>query len=205
MIMNTAVRSREAVQRARRGVLMSQALAESGTGGPVELDGGERLQILDALITSIAGTYAHLPAKRAAYASDPVQALTLLRRRAADLSDTEFNRAVSTIITGLRDAHTRYIGPSTLRDQVPVLPFLVEQYGLEPRPRYLVSKINTDVIDDPDFQPGVELQSWNGAPFARAVEDNPDFETGRRADSRRARGLEWLTFRALDSGPPPEG
>lgn len=87
--MNTAVRSPEAVQRARRGVLMSQALAESGTGGPVELDGGERLQILDALITSIAGVYAHLPAKRAAYASDPVQALTLLRRRAADLSDTE--------------------------------------------------------------------------------------------------------------------
>ena len=50
------------------------------------------------------------PAKRAAYATDPVQALTLLRRRAADLSDTEFNRAVSEIITGLRDAHTRYIG-----------------------------------------------------------------------------------------------
>ena len=92
MIMKTAVRSREVVQRARRGVLMSQTLAESGTGGPVELDGGERLQILDALITSIAGAYAHLPAKRAAYASDPVQALTLLRRRAADLSDTEFNR-----------------------------------------------------------------------------------------------------------------
>ena len=107
--MNTAVRSREAVQRARRGVLMSQALAESGTGGPVELDGGERLQILDALITSIAGTYAHLPAKRAAYASDPVQALTLLRRRAADLSDTEFNRAVSAIVTGAtRRAHPLY-------------------------------------------------------------------------------------------------
>ena len=160
--MSTAARSPDAVRRARRGVLMSEALAESGSAGRVDLDGGERLQILDTLITSIAGAYAHLPAKRAAYASDPVQALTLLRRRAADLFDTEFNRAVSAIITGLRDAHTRYIGPSTLRDQVAVLPFLVEQYGPESRPRYLVSKINTDAVEGPAFQPGVELEAGTG-------------------------------------------
>ena len=54
------------------------------------------------------------------------------------------------------------------------------------------------------FQPGVELQSWNGAPFARAVEGHADFETGGRADSRRARALESLTFRSLDYGPPPD-
>jgi Peptidase family S41 len=202
--MSTAARSPDAVRRARRGVLMSEALAESGSNGQVDLDGGERLQILDTLITSIAGAYAHLPAKRAAYASNPVQALTLLRRRAADLTDTEFNRAVSAIITGLRDAHTRYIGPSTLRDQVAVLPFLAEQYGPESRPRYLVSKINTDAVEDPEFQPGVELEAWNGAPFARAVEIHADLETGGRPDSRRARALESLTFRALDYGPPPD-
>jgi hypothetical protein len=196
LIMSTAARSPDAVRRARRGVLMSEALAESGSDGRVDLDGGERLQILDTLITSIAGAYAHLPAKRAAYASDPVQALTLLRRRAADLSDTEFNRAVSAIITGLRDAHTRYIGPSTLRDQVAVLPFLVEQYGPESRPRYLVSKINTDAVEDPEFQAGVELEAWNGAPFARAVENHADLETGGRPDSRRP-APESLTFELL--------
>jgi hypothetical protein len=204
MIMNGAARSAEMIKRARRGVLLSAALAESGAARPMDLDGGQRLQVLDTLIASISGAYAHLPAKRAAYASDPVQALTLLRRRAADLSDTEFNRAVSALITGLRDAHTHYIGPSTLRDQVAVLPFLVEQYGPESRPKYLVSKINTDIIDDPEFQPGVELQAWNGAPFGRAVESHADFETGGRADSRRARALESLTFRALDYGPPPD-
>ena len=202
--MNGAARSAEAVRRARRGVLMSEALAGSSAGGPVDLDGGQRLQILDILVASIAGTYAHLPAKRAAYASDPVQALTLLRRRAADLSDTEFNRAVSAIVTGLRDAHTRYIGPSTLRDQVAMLPFLVEQYGPESRPKYLVSKINTDAVDDPEFQPGVELEAWNGVPFARAVENHADLETGGRPDSRRSRALESLTFRALEYGPPPD-
>jgi hypothetical protein len=204
MIMDTAARSPDAVRRARRGVLMSEALAEQNGARQVDLDGGQRLQILDILITSIGGAYAHLPAKRAAYATDPVQALTLLRRRAADLSDTEFNRAVSEIVTGLRDAHTRYIGPSRLRDQVAVLPFLVEQYGPESRPRYLVSKINTEAVDDSEFQPGVELEAWNGVPFARAVENHANLETGGRPDSRRARALESLTFRALDYGPPPD-
>ena len=80
--MSAAPRSPEVVKRARRGVLLSEALAESGTGRPVDLDGGQRLQVLDTLIASLGGAYAHLPAKRAAYASDPVQALILLRRRA---------------------------------------------------------------------------------------------------------------------------
>ena len=111
------------MQQARRGILLSEALSESDTRAQADLDGGQRLQILDTLIVLIGGGYAHFPAKRAAYANDPVQALTLLRRRAADLTDTEFNRAVSLIITGLRDVHTRYIGPSPLRDQVAVLPF----------------------------------------------------------------------------------
>lgn len=74
MIMNTAARSPEAVRRGRRGALISEALAEQDAGRPVDLDGGQRLQILDILITSIGGAYAHLPAKRAAYATDPVQA-----------------------------------------------------------------------------------------------------------------------------------
>ena len=109
--------------------------------GTADLDGGMRLQVLDILIAALEGSYAHLVAKRAAYASNPVQALTLLRRRSSDLSDAEFHRAVSTIMTGLRDAHTRYIGPNRLRDQVAVLPFLAEQYGPDTAPRYLVSKV----------------------------------------------------------------
>ena len=197
MIMSAAPRSPEAVEAgpARR-------LAVRGAGRVPQRPARRPRRRpatpgLDTLIASLGGAYAHLPAKRAAYASDPVQALTLLRRRAADLSDTEFNRAVTAIITGLRDAHTRYIGPTTLRDQVAVLPFLAEQYGPESSPRYLVSKINTEAIDDPEFKPGVELEAWNGAPFARAVENHADFETGGRPDSRRARALESLTFRAL--------
>jgi hypothetical protein len=206
------------LSRARRGMLLPEALKRAGSRADAELDGGQRLQILDILIEALGGTYAHLPAKRAAYASDPIQALTLLRRRAADLPNSEFHRAVTTIVTGLRDAHTRYVGPQTLGDQVAVLPFLVEQYGPDRAPRYLVSKLNADAIDDTDYllgpgekledryrlQAGSELVSWNGIPFARAVEVYADQETGGRPDSRRARALESLTLRALDYGPPPD-
>ena len=85
-----------------------------------------------------------------------------------------------------------------------VLPFLVEQYGPDARPHYLVSKVDAEEIPDRFFQPGVELESWNGVPFARAVEIHADPETGGRPDSRRARALESLTFRALEYGPPPD-
>ena len=87
------------------------------------------------------------------------------------------------------------------------LPFLAEQYGPDTNPRYLVSKINEEVLDAKtagEFGPGVELESWNGMPFVRAVENHADSETGGRPDSRRARALESLTLRALDYGPPPD-
>ena len=85
-----------------------------------------------------------------------------------------------------------------------MLPFLAEQYGPDASPRYLVSKINEEVLDAKTaggFGPGVELESWNGMPFVRAVENHADSETGGRPDSRRARALESLTLRALGLRP----
>ena len=81
---------RDAVlSRARRGTLLPEALKRAGTRVDAELDGGQRIAILDILIEALGGAYAHLPAKRAAYASDPIQALSLLRRRAADLPNSD--------------------------------------------------------------------------------------------------------------------
>ena len=86
-----------------------------------------------------------------------------------------------------------------------VLPFLVEQYGPAEDPQFLVTKTAPDLADiDPTFAPGVVIEWWNGVPMARAVEVYADRETGGRRDSRRARALETLTFRALDYGPPPD-
>src|ERR687894_589987 len=188
------MRSERETADARRGELLADALERIGSGPAGQgLDPGERLQVLDVLIAALEGTYAHLVAKRAAYASDPVQALTLLRRRAA-----------TGIVTGLRDAHTRYSGRTPLGATVAVLPFLVEQHGPDADPHYLVSKVDDEYVPDRGFRPGVELVSWNGVPFPRAVEIHADRETGGRPDSRRARALESLTFRALEYGPPPD-
>src|SRR5919198_753725 len=65
-----------------------------------------------------------LPQKRAAYALNPVQALQLLQRRVSELSDAEFHLAMTSIVTGLRDAHSRYSGPRSMQNSVAVLPFL---------------------------------------------------------------------------------
>jgi hypothetical protein len=160
--------------------------------------------VLDTLIGVLGGAYAHLPAKRAAYAVDPVQALTLLRRRATDLTDADFHLSVTGLVTGLRDGHTRYIGPDALHGHVAVLPFLVEQYGPFADPRFVVTKTAPELVDDPEFVPGVRLERFNAVPFARAVDLYADRETGGRSDARRARALESFTFRALDHGPPPD-
>jgi hypothetical protein len=194
------------VRVARTGQLLAEVPAPRTSravraGG---LDGGQRLQVLETLSTVLGSAYAHLPAKRAAYAINPVQALTLLARRAVDLSDTAFHLEVTSIVTGLRDGHTRYVGPATLHGRVAALPFLVEQYGSYADPHFLVTKTVPDVVDDPAFAMGVRLERLNAIPVVRAVDLYADRETGGRPDARRARALESFTFRALGYGPPPD-
>jgi len=193
-----------APRRARRAAAQGARPALPGAGERV-LDGGERLRILDTLTKVFGGAYCHLPQKRAAYAIDPVQALLLLRGRAVELSDGEFHLAVTSIVTGLRDAHPRYSGPKVMQGAVAALPFLVEQYGTHDDPTFVVSKLSApELVHDKEFKKGVALTSWNGVPFARAVDMYADRETGGRPDARRARALESLTFRALEYGPPPD-
>lgn len=192
------------MRRADPGVAQRGVDLAAATGRAPSLDGGERLQVLDTLIGVLGGAYAHLPAKRAAYAVDPVQALTQLRRRATDLTDVDFHLALTGLVTGLRDGHTRYRGPKAARGEVAALPFLVEQYGPYHDPSFLVSKTAPALVDDPEFVPGVRLKRFNAVPFARAVDVYADRETGGRPDARRARALESFTFRALDYGPPPD-
>jgi Peptidase family S41 len=174
-------------------------------GIPAALDGGQRVQVIDTLELALGGAYCHLHQKRAGYAIDPVQALRLLRRRCVEMSDGEFHIALTGLVAGLRDAHTRYVGPVALRDGVATLGFLVEQHGPYAAPRFVLSRMAANAgIDEPTFKPGVELEWWNGIPFGRAVDLYADRETGGRPDARRARALESLTFRALDYGPPPD-
>ena len=90
-------------------------------GIPATLDGGQRVQVVDTLELVLGGAYCHLHQKRAGYAIDPVQALRLLRRRCVEMTDGEFHLALTGLVAGLRDAHTRYVGPVALHDGVATL------------------------------------------------------------------------------------
>jgi Peptidase family S41 len=165
----------------------------------------ERARVVDTFAELLEGLYAHLPLKRARYGSDPLQRLRILRQQCDQIGEGDFHYRLAKIITELRDAHTRYVGPATLAGRAAMLPFLVEAWGTASRPRFVVSKVADDpaLIPDPAFKPGVELTHWNAVPIAVAVDRQADDETGGRPDSRRARALQSLTIRALQYGPPP--
>jgi hypothetical protein len=199
------LKSQTGVLLSRRAGLLEVSHAVVPEPSADHLDAADRLAVVDALLTAIGGAYCHLLQKRAGYANDPVQALQLLRTRAATMSEAQFHLAVTGIVVGLRDAHTMYAGPKSLAGAVAQLPFLVEQYGPTDAPSFLVTKVaGTRLIKDTRFKAGVLLETWNGVPFERAVALHADRETGGRPDARLARALESLTFRSLQYGPPPD-
>lgn len=207
MVMNMAslLKAQAGTLLSDRASILTVTHAKVAKTADGDLEAADRVVVVDALLTAIGGAYCHLLQKRAGYASDPVQALQLLRTHAADMSEAEFHMVVTGIIVDLRDAHTVYAGPKSLTDAVAQLPFLVEQYGSTDAPLFLVTKVSkTKRIKTEAFRPGVLLESWNGMPFGRAVAIHADRETGGRPDARLARALESLTFRSLQYGPPPD-
>lgn len=193
------------VRAARRRSAASRGAAAVLTGpflGPGSLTGDERRQLIAGIQTVLDGVYAHLPLKRARYGFDPVQRLSILATQAEELTDDEFHGELADLVTRLRDAHTRYAGPSALASKVAALPFLVEMIGTPANPTYIVTKVGAGL--DPAFVPGVELEYWNGVPIDRAVQRHSDHEVGGRPDTQRAWAVQSLTLRSLQYGPPPD-
>ena len=89
---------------------------------PHHLTEDERRSVVETFITLVEGLYAHLPQKRATYGQDPVQRLRLLQQRLAAVDEQEFHGSLAGILTDLRDAHTRYIGPAHVEGDVAFLP-----------------------------------------------------------------------------------
>jgi hypothetical protein len=183
----------------------ARVAAEKITGPfvhPADLTAAERLDLIDGIEAIIEGIYTHLPLKMARYGFDPVQRLRLLRSRAEELTVDEFHAELAEIITNLRDAHTRYVGPSDISGRVAVLPFLVEMVGPTKGARYIVSKVETGLPSA--FKPGAEVVYWNGVPIDTAVQRHSEREVGGRPDTQRAWATQSLTLRALGYGPPPD-
>ncbi|HEX2308833.1 MAG TPA: S41 family peptidase [Jatrophihabitantaceae bacterium] len=200
----------DVIRTAQRGVPLSRFFpTRRGARQPAfaALDLAEREQVIEVFTGLLEGLYTHLPLKRSRYGVDPVQRLRLLQQRADRLDPLGFHYELADIVTDLRDAHTRYVGPSDLAGQAAMLPFLVEAYGPVSSPRYIVSKVAKDRSlygNNRYFEAGVEIRWWNAVPMDRAVDRHADDETGGRPDTRRARALESMTLRALQYGPPPD-
>ncbi|HEX3088003.1 MAG TPA: S41 family peptidase [Ilumatobacteraceae bacterium] len=164
----------------------------------------ERTNIITMFTSLLDGLYVNRPPKRAMDSIDPLQQLCRMYERAETMSDETFHREIGAIVTSVSDIQTAYIAPSWLAGTTARLPFLVEQLGADDEPRFIVTKIIRELVDDPDFVPGVELVEWNGVPIADAVRCRGESERGMRPDSAMARALDSLTFRPLGIGPPPD-
>jgi len=200
-------------RQARRGAKKSTAThARSKAAGgaapaatlpaPASLSTAERLRLLAAFETVLGGVYTHLPLKRARYGFDPVQRLRILRSEVKSFDDNAFHVELAAIVTQMRDYHTRYTWPAAFAGKVAVLPFLVEMYGPDAAPTYVVTKVGKGL--DAGFVPGVLLQYWNGVPIDRAVVRHADEECAGRPDGWRSASLQSLTFRSMEYGPPPD-
>jgi len=172
---------------------------------PVVLTTTQRQDLVDLWTTLFTDVYVHYGQKRALYGFDPVAALAALRRDIPYLDSAGFLRALTRLINRLRDQHTQlFVGSAdeATSSYVAALPFLVESFGPYASPSFAVTKVKD--VPDPAFTPGVHVTTWNGVPFARAVDLYADTLTGGRPDARRARALKSLTQRPLAYLPPPD-
>jgi len=178
----------------------------AGTWKPVELSVTQRHDLIDVWTAMFTDIYVHYTQKRALYGFDPLRALEALRRQIPYLDSAGFLRELTVLINRLRDQHTQlYVDAAdqSLAGYVAALPFLVETFGSHLSPTFVVTK-TTDTIEDDNFAVGVRVTTWNGIPFARAVDLYAETLTGGRPDARRARALETLTQRPLEYLSPPD-
>ena len=200
------LRARPAPPKATTKRARAEAKAAAELTGPFLAPGAltpaERRRLIDGIETVLGGVFTHLPLKRARYGFDPVQRLRILRSQLDELTDDAFHAELADIVTRLRDAHTRYVGPSQLAGRVAVLPFLVDMAGTPSNPTYVVTHVASGLA--PDFRAGVILDFWNGVPIDRAVQRVSEREVGGRPDTLRAWATQSLTMRALRFGPPPD-
>jgi hypothetical protein len=164
----------------------------------------ERQRIVDQALVLIEQFYVHLPLKRAMHAVDPVQRLKLLRFRLHTLSERRFHDEMISIFTGLRDLHTNYLLPAPFGFMTASLPLRIEEFFEGDKSRYLVTAVTAGRIDDPRFEPGVEITHWNGVPMDRAVELNADRQAGSNPDARHAQGVDTMTARYMGLSAPPD-
>ncbi|HEX6292839.1 MAG TPA: S41 family peptidase [Herpetosiphonaceae bacterium] len=156
----------------------------------------ERGQIIDQCIALIQSVYAHLPLKAALFAQAPDRRMRLLKEEMADISELSFHYALLDIFIDLRDLHTRYTLPAPYQTKAAYLPFTLQEYVENNRPRYVVAEL-LEEIDDPHFKVGLEVMLWNGVPIAKDIEALRRTTFGSNRASSHARAIQLMTLRHL--------
>src|ERR1044072_4047810 len=107
----------------------------------------------------------HMPFIRA-QGIDPIMRLDQLRSNLPETT-SQFYRALLSIFAEVGDRHTQCFLPKPFADKTAFLPFLVKEYFDNGRQHLAVTGSGID-----DLQRGDTLISWNGAPVAKALEQN---------------------------------
>ncbi|MEM9133157.1 MAG: S41 family peptidase [Actinomycetota bacterium] len=188
----------------RLAAIQTVADYRESVAGATPLTRPQRQRLIDQATIMIRDLYVHLPLKQAMHAVDPVQRLRLLDHRKDALDDPAFHEELLDIFIELRDLHTNYVLPDPYRGKLAFLGILLERYGDDDEPHWIVSKVFDHLTTEASLAEGVEVTHWNGTPIEDAVWRNADREAGSNLPARFARGLENLTFRSLASSLPPD-
>jgi len=179
-------------------------LASAGT-----LSLNDRKKLVQQALVLIGENFVHLPLKEAMHGVDPLQKLRLIQHRldqsTASTMDSEysFHRDMIEVFTSVRDLHTNYMLPAPFADKVAFLPFDIEEYFEDGKPRYIASHF-VQGFSHKHFKHGVEITTWNGVPIGRAIEVSAHQHAGSNLAARHARGVDGLTIRALRRALPPD-
>lgn len=149
-----------------------------------------RRYLCNQLILGLEQYYVHLPQKRAGFAIDPVQALTLLRE-----SDGKgYLRSLLRIVASLRDRHTTLQLGAPWTNLIAYVPFIIERVAVNGQPRYLLSKRLYGYTDIPV---GATISHWNGVPIDLYVNGLADETQGANDPARLRLAVANLTVRPL--------
>jgi Peptidase family S41 len=172
--------------------------AESG-----RLSRREKETLVDQATLLIEHFYAHLPFKRARYATEPVQRFRLIHAQLDQLTDLQFHELMLQAFLRLRDAHTFYGLPLPYRGSFALLPFRMDCYEESGRKRFVVTNVLPG-FEHARFGAGSEITLWQGMAVERAIEREAEQEPGGNPASRFARGLKRMTKRNLAFTVPPD-
>ena len=196
--------------------IRTQAQFLEELAGHVGFSLAERSQLLDQIEMVLRNLYAHLPFKKIADPTrDPFRMIDEIRPQLEALSDMDFHACVLLVLATVRDVHTSYVAPSPYRGAVAFLPFEIRFFeDSKRRVRFLVTKCmateDDSVFRPAEFEPGVEVITWNGMPALEATMMAAQLQPGANQDAELTRGTLRMTLRSIAShsvdspgGAPP--